>query len=425
MPSIIAALRSRALIKEIFADSELLKTASQSQVMAVVDEIAERNPYYTRTFLSEYVDWLERETEGEDEEGGGEDTDGAVSGDVDGAVDLVAEGLEGPGKSIEEEKKREESEEKKEESKERSPGGEDEEEEDLSTEEYGTVAGIDPEEDPVVAAKSSGNQPETGGHGSESRDRASSNLQSALPTSDTDPYELLCSLLSSRPLPPTAPDLLQYPIDESSNWVSIRETPRVISGQGTTGARTWNAALLLAFVLNTDGRFKGEFDGSTVLELGAGTGLVGAALAKKWQQHNLKKIIITDGDEGVVEKLPLTLETNDIEKHNIECAQFLWGKTVPPENVDIVLGADIIYDPSVLDVLLDTLGDFFAQGARYAVIARSDRNPETTKDWERKSDERFDREVIRVEDPTVSTLPCWFHSGANDITVEIVRKKRV
>lgn len=365
-------MRLRALIKEVFAEPELLISASSGEVVAVLEEIAETNPYYARTFLGEYVDWLEANPEEEGDESGEEglkESDDTARGDLS---------------------------------------------------EFGELSLRNGDVDEKDGTVSLGDDDLT------ETDQKHTNSTTSSPTKnvlETDPYELLCSLLSAKPLTPTTPDLLQYPIDNST-WVSIQETPRVISGQGTTGARTWNAALLLAFLLNTESRFEGAFEGSTFLELGAGTGLVSAALAKKWSQNNPKKIIITDGDAGVVEKLPLTVELNGVESHDIQCVQYLWGETQLDEKVDIVLGADIVYDPSVLGILLDTLAGFFTAGAQYAIISRSDRNPETTRQWEEQCDERFEREVIRVEDPVKSTLPCWFHSGANDITVEIIRARR-
>lgn len=375
MPSLIAALRLRALIKEVFAEPALLKTAPSGEVVAILEEIAETNPYYARTFLGEYVDWLEANPEDEEGDESEEDRSGEKRNKSDEAVAALGEL---------------------------------------------TLTNADGDE------KDGTGSPEDLEDGLTKTDQKHTNsitLTSTKHILKTDPYELLCSLLSAKPLTPTTPDLLQYPID-SSTWVSIRETPRVISGQGTTGARTWNAALLLALLLNTESRFEDSFKGSTVLELGAGTGLVSAALAKKWSKHSPKKIMISDGDAGVVEKLPLTVELNGVEPHDIECVQYLWGETQLDEKVDIVLGADIVYDPSVLGILLDTLGGLFHAGAQYAIISRSDRNPETTRQWEQQCDDRFEREVIRVEDPVTSKLPCWFHSGANNITVEIIRARR-
>lgn len=409
MPSLLAALRLRALIKEIFSNQEILKTASLGETVYVLEEIAKTNPYYVRAFLAEYVDFLE--TQPEEDESEEQESDYVeeknLSAGSEAQIPVSVENL-----SLAEEHRDTEK-------LENSPGP--------------TLPKPSKSLDLDETAKNPGEASGAGVLSMAAKSELTSQehlhpetLKQEAPrksqTSETDPYELLCAHISAKPLPPTTPDLLQYPIDYT-NWVSIRETPRVISGQGTTGARTWNAALLLGFIINTDSRFEGEFDNLTLLELGAGTGLVATALAKKQHRHNLQKIIITDGDAGVVEKLRPTLELNNVDEQNIECSQLLWGETPIPPNVDVVLGADIIYDPSVLAVLLDTLGDFFASGTRYAIISRSDRNPDTTAQWEKQCDERFSREVIRVENPQTSSLPCWFHSGANDITIEIIRAR--
>lgn len=486
MPSVIAALRLRALVKEIFAEPGLLRTATQSEILTVVEEIAETNPFYARTFLSEFVRWMESEESVEDEENDDMEGESEPESDVvakrlgisekegfetvlkstdvpDSATiraDLHPKGSDSECDSAQDARttnphkhgKRYENGAKTDSSDESAPNRE---------RQYSKFSNLDVQSLhtvlPTLAAKSS--QPSKEDPNStkinkssisdtstsaftqpaSSFDNSSSNLKSEPPATsiddpkDTpiqqedpespDPYELLCSLLSAKPLAPTAPDILQYPIDFSS-WVSIRETPRVISGQGTTGARTWNAAQLLALLLNTDPRFEGAFRQKTVLELGAGTGLVSLALAKKWDLHQLKGIIATDGDAGVVEKLPEIIRLNNLESGNFRCAEFLWDQSPIPEGVDVVLGADIVYDPSVLEVLLKTIGDFLIKGASYAVISRSDRNPDTSRQWEARCDELFLREIVRVEDPRKSTLPCWFHGGANDITVEILSLKK-
>lgn len=233
-------------------------------------------------------------------------------------------------------------------------------------------------------------------------------------------YELYCELLAATALPPTQPDLLRYPIDEQDNWIEIEETPRLISGSGTTGLRTWNAALLL--VLLVSGDLQAELQGKRIVELGAGTGLVSLGIAKKWSTIQPKSLTVTDGDSNVVSRLGDTFQRNELERsENIRFVKYIWGETPQPEG-DIVIGADVVYDPSVIDCLLGTLEQYLHNGASAVIISRTERNPETAQQWVEKCEQRLKREVLRVEDPKCSEMPCWFNAGGGCIFLEKITK---
>lgn len=414
MPSIIAALRLRALIKEIFGSPELLQTASRRDILAAVEDVAQTNPYYARMFMSEYIKRIEEEdAEAEEatEEKPGEFRETRDERDpesIEYPTDDPVQGSKLEICGIHEHK----------------VGDEHDEHNKLEADPH-----IQPLKElldspsrlllpsrlsllvllssPVCYLSMAANTPSVEPQFSENDNGPS-----------VDPYELLCSTLSAKPLAPSDPDRLRFLVD-SSTWVTIHETPRVISGQGTTGARTWNAALLLALAVNTNPRFQNMFRDCTVLELGAGTGLVLLALAKKKNIHGFKKLLVTDGAAEVVQKLPSTFANNSADD-DVEFVQFIWGEEAP--RADIVMGADIVYDPSVLEILANCLNTFFANGTKLAVIARSERNPETTKMWEAICQQQFEREVVMVEDPEKLELPCWFDKG-KQIVVEILRRK--
>lgn len=87
----------------------------------------------------------------------------------------------------------------------------------------------------------------------------------------------------------------------------------------------------------------------TVLELGAGTGLLSILCAKHLEAS---RVVATDGDEGVVEALNTNLFVNGLEgTESIGTSQLLWGRTLPEtvheydnatHSYDVVLGADIV-----------------------------------------------------------------------------------
>ncbi|KAG5368713.1 Protein-lysine N-methyltransferase EFM3 [Yarrowia sp. C11] len=176
------------------------------------------------------------------------------------------------------------------------------------------------------------------------------------------------------------PDFSAPPEGEEENTVSykidgqvieIQEQRNVLSGQGGTGRRTWEAALALCEWLSHELRaergfesvssvlgnfdFLGEKNGTShVVELGAGTGLSGLFLAK-----NGIKTTLTDGDDFVVQQLHHTIEANKLEEVCFDRRLF-WGKDEPDtsEKVTHVIAADVTYDPSIAPELTDCLSQF-------------------------------------------------------------------
>ena len=98
----------------------------------------------------------------------------------------------------------------------------------------------------------------------------------------------------------------------------------------------------------------------TVVELGAGTGLVGLAVAAATQA---KQVILTDGDPGVVQNLQANIDLNQNKNINkgqqqISAQQLLWNVDDPIAGTDLVLAADVTYDSSVIPLLVACLAQF-------------------------------------------------------------------
>lgn len=124
----------------------------------------------------------------------------------------------------------------------------------------------------------------------------------------------------------------------------ITERPLLLAGSGCTGFRTWEACLHLASVLL---RSDFSLSGKTVLELGAGTGLLGLA-AVVW--GGAARTIFTDGDVEAVIRLKSFAEKNHVSEM-IDAGVYWWGDswqgTVIGEQmerggVDVVLAADVV-----------------------------------------------------------------------------------
>jgi len=315
-------------------------------------------------------------------------------------------------------------------------------------------------------------------------------------------YELLCDpkVLSAAELDPTKKDIIKYYVGRAEDhkienipgdykleavddlkYVTIKETPRLISGFNTTGSRTWEASVYLASLLNSSENSI-DFANKSVLELGAGTGLLSLALYKYHHSfvNPIKEIIVTDGFTSLVDNFSEALYLNGIflenqEKENhadvytedhsnnndgnndnqilhnhstdpeldqlgllkpsgssyphLRCQQLWWGSTnsntkdfiqSPPPNVDILVAADVTYDSSIHDVLCSTIHDFFSlSGTKAAIIAAAVRDERTVDHWEVELTKWFPNSwtIVKEAEPDSMENGCWFKKGSSNMKV--------
>ena len=130
------------------------------------------------------------------------------------------------------------------------------------------------------------------------------------------------------------------------------EIEQTFSSNGVAGC-VWQSAVVLAqyFAANTD-----LVKDKNVLELGAGTGLLGIAC------HHFGGNVISTDHEDAISSTEMNFKLNEIPlKH---CRSLNWGSDIgtfleesassPP---DVVLGADIVYIKDTFDLLMKTLID--------------------------------------------------------------------
>lgn len=134
--------------------------------------------------------------------------------------------------------------------------------------------------------------------------------------------------------------------------VTLLEARSVISGSGTTGLRTWEAALLLGSYLSSDDG-QGMIKGKKVFELGAGTGVISILCAK---HLGAAGVVATDGDEAVVDAIKTNLFLNGLDVDTsvgcqVRTAALKWGWPVDAAAFsedygmgvpDVLLGADVV-----------------------------------------------------------------------------------
>jgi predicted nicotinamide N-methyase len=141
------------------------------------------------------------------------------------------------------------------------------------------------------------------------------------------------------------------PIVDKEPELKLLENRAVISGAGTTGLRTWEAALHLSSYLLSSSDLIESVRGKKVIELGAGTGLLSILCAS---HLGAAHVIATDGDEGVVQALQENAAFNDV-KDVMDIGVLWWGRALkgswmfekdPSFSCDLVLGADVASDTS-------------------------------------------------------------------------------
>ncbi|MDI1490112.1 MAG: hypothetical protein OHK93_001312 [Ramalina farinacea] len=166
--------------------------------------------------------------------------------------------------------------------------------------------------------------------------------------------------------------------------VILSEAPSLLASSGTTGFRTWEAALHLAsFLCTTMGRT--YVAGKNVLELGAGTGFLSILYARYLEA---KYVLATDGSHLVVQDMNANLALNGFAKsESLEVRPLQWGHALlggPADQrdanrgFDTVIGADVTYDMKVMPALIATVRDLFElyPSAKF-LISATIRNEET------------------------------------------------
>lgn len=226
-------------------------------------------------------------------------------------------------------------------------------------------------------------------------------IQTSISDDEADEYEVsdqlmdrLCQLIST-PLLPEAVEaqkksIVTYRLSllPSPTCIDILENRSLIAAGGTTGLRTWEAALHLGQFLcaNSD-----LVEGKRVLELGAGTGYLSILCAKCLGAAH---VTASDGSEEVVDSLPDNLVLNRVEwKYNPPTAGLVspkllkWGHALlgteeaewnGGQKVDVVIGADVTYDSRVVPFLVGTFRELIdLYPGVDIIVADAQRNPST------------------------------------------------
>ncbi|KAL4753391.1 hypothetical protein BDW72DRAFT_168936 [Aspergillus terricola var. indicus] len=217
------------------------------------------------------------------------------------------------------------------------------------------------------------------------------------------------------------------PVSESSSecdntidpiTIITSENRSLILSGGTTGFRTWEAALHLGTFLSTTRAGRSLVANKRILELGAGTGFLSFLCAKHLAAQS---VIVTDREPALIEQINDCIDKNGLEKTQIQAGIWEWGMPLQVPSLfeksgrvgfDIALGADLIYDSDIVTLLVFTIKDLFDNySLKEFIIAATVRNEDTFRTFlDACARNALAVEQISFQSPTSEKQTGFFHS---------------
>ncbi|KAL1980749.1 hypothetical protein VTN96DRAFT_3594 [Rasamsonia emersonii] len=200
--------------------------------------------------------------------------------------------------------------------------------------------------------------------------------------------------------------------------VITSESRGLILSSGTTGFRTWEAALHLGTFLCTTPEGQSIVRGKRVIELGAGTGFLSMYCAK---HLGVESVTVTDRDPALIANIKDCLGRNQLSADKIRPAIWEWGSPLDSGSntntnanaiFDVALGADLTYDVDIVPLLISTIRDLFDQyGTKEFILSATIRNEETFQTFlDTCEAHRFQTQRIPFESPPFEEQSGFFHS---------------
>ncbi|OQE05661.1 hypothetical protein PENVUL_c023G03113 [Penicillium vulpinum] len=209
--------------------------------------------------------------------------------------------------------------------------------------------------------------------------------------------------------------------------VTTSESRGLILSAGTTGNRTWEAALHLGSFLASEA---GEaiVRGKRVIELGAGTGFLSLVCAR---HLGVRSVVVTDREPVLIDNIRDCVKhnLNGLESIPIYPAVWEWGTLLERSEdltglrsdegeegtglrFDVALGADLIYDTDLVPLLLSTVRDLFENyHIKEFIIAATLRNEDTFRTFLNACETNsFAVETLPFESTPSEDQTGFFHS---------------
>ncbi|KAJ1667061.1 hypothetical protein EV178_001782 [Coemansia sp. RSA 1646] len=165
-----------------------------------------------------------------------------------------------------------------------------------------------------------------------------------------------------------------YTLDKEQYMRIVLQEEQLTISHGTTGLLTWEAGLFLSdfFVEHPD-----IIRDKNVIELGSGCGLAGFTCAAMGAAN----VLCTDVNGNVLHILEDNRKLNPSIVDKIQVADLDWEDTNEcarlSKDVDVVIGSDILYDPTIVPLLVGALKTIVVSSQQVAYITAAFRNPDT------------------------------------------------
>ncbi|KAJ2783680.1 hypothetical protein GGI18_003498 [Coemansia linderi] len=169
-----------------------------------------------------------------------------------------------------------------------------------------------------------------------------------------------------------------YTLDKDQYTKVVLNEEQMMISQGTTGLQTWEASLRLAdFFVEHPGFACAAVGAAHVLSTDCSTAVLKLLEANRLKsKHNLSGSLRVNGDIFSPPNM-----VDPVFKDNVQVAELDWEHTDEcaklSDSADVVIGADITYDPTIVPVLVGALKEMVATSQQVAYITATIRNQET------------------------------------------------
>ncbi|KAI7822075.1 putative methyltransferase-domain-containing protein [Kickxella alabastrina] len=239
---------------------------------------------------------------------------------------------------------------------------------------------------------------------------------------DDELTEFYISLISTTNTTSFAPGMCYktYVLDKEQYMRIVLQEEQTMVSQGTTGLQTWDASLRLAdFFAEHPGIIRGQ----RVVELGAGCGLAGFTCAAMGASN----VLSTDFNSDVLKLLEGNRQTNTEYKDKVQVAELDWANLEEcariSSNVDVIIGADVSYDPTIVPLLVAALETMLVSPQQVAYITAAVRSQETFELFLKLVDDTgvLGKSVMDLTEAKMSTL--CLPNPVSDIRLILITRK--
>ncbi|KAL9579644.1 MAG: hypothetical protein Q9212_004987 [Teloschistes hypoglaucus] len=227
---------------------------------------------------------------------------------------------------------------------------------------------------------------------------------------------------------------ITYTLPSTEMWppiIRMWESPSILAEDGETGLRTWQAALVLGTYLSTNGRH--FIEGKSIIELAGGLGFISILGAK---HLGAKKVLLTDGSHTVIKLAEGNVEMNgseDIVEGRVlkfggleimDCLEDTDDTDGGQLHYDVLLGADMLYDPKDFPALMLTLQAIFCYNPGLQFLLACAVRSEDTLDSFLNACSQCPFYVQRLDVPKVSEEEQlgFFHDNFHEVHLYLITK---